>query len=74
MSQLASTLKQASQKLPLPKEIERMRVPVWLRPILFLVALLAIWEIAVRTHPNLILPGLSLYSPVWKNFFTMVCC
>jgi NitT/TauT family transport system permease protein len=44
-------------ELPLPKEIERMRVPVWLRPILFLATLLFIWEIAVRTHPGLILPG-----------------
>jgi NitT/TauT family transport system permease protein len=34
-----------------------MRVPVWLRPILFLATLLFIWEIAVRTHPGLILPG-----------------
>ncbi|HUD55585.1 MAG TPA: ABC transporter permease [Terracidiphilus sp.] len=34
-----------------------MRVPVWLRPVLFLVALLVIWEISVRMHPGLILPG-----------------
>jgi NitT/TauT family transport system permease protein len=34
-----------------------MRVPVWLRPVLFLVALLVIWEITVRMHPGLILPG-----------------
>ena len=34
-----------------------MRVPVWLRPVLFLITLLVIWEISVRTHPGLILPG-----------------
>ena len=34
-----------------------MRVPVWLRPILFLITLLVIWEISVRMHPGLILPG-----------------
>jgi NitT/TauT family transport system permease protein len=34
-----------------------MRVPVWLRPVLFLATLLALWEISVRMHPGLILPG-----------------
>lgn len=29
----------------------------WLRPILFIVLLLAIWEVSVCTHPGLILPG-----------------
>ena len=34
-----------------------MKLPVWLRPVLFILALLAIWEIAVDLHPGQILPG-----------------
>lgn len=34
-----------------------MRLHAWLRPALFLTALLIIWEVAVRMHPGLILPG-----------------
>jgi NitT/TauT family transport system permease protein len=34
-----------------------MRFPVWLRPVLFIVVLLVAWEISVRMHPGLILPG-----------------
>ena len=40
-----------------------MKLPVWLRPILFIAALLAIWEIAVDLHPGQILPGI-LPGPV----------
>jgi NitT/TauT family transport system permease protein len=34
-----------------------MRFFVWLRPVAFLLVLLIAWEIAVRMHPGLILPG-----------------
>jgi NitT/TauT family transport system permease protein len=34
-----------------------MRLPVPLRPVLFILALLVLWEIAVRTHPGMLLPG-----------------
>ena len=34
-----------------------MKLPVWLRPVLFILALLAIWEITVDLHPGQILPG-----------------
>lgn len=34
-----------------------MRLPVWLRPALFIFALLLLWEVSVRMHPGLILPG-----------------
>ena len=34
-----------------------MRFPRWLRPALFIVALLSVWEIAVDLHPGQILPG-----------------
>lgn len=34
-----------------------MRFPGWLRPVLFIFALLILWEVSVRTHPGLILPG-----------------
>lgn len=34
-----------------------MRFPLWLRPALFIAALLSIWEIAVDLHPGQILPG-----------------
>ncbi len=34
-----------------------MRLPVWLRPILFIFVLLAAWEVAVRMHPGVLIPG-----------------
>jgi NitT/TauT family transport system permease protein len=34
-----------------------MRLPVWLRPILFIFVLLAAWELAVRMHPDVLIPG-----------------
>lgn len=34
-----------------------MKLPVWLRPVLFILALLALWEIAIDLHPGQILPG-----------------
>jgi NitT/TauT family transport system permease protein len=34
-----------------------MRLPVWLRPILFILVLLAAWELAVRMHPGALIPG-----------------
>lgn len=34
-----------------------MRLPVWLRPVLFILALLALWEIAIDMHPGQLLPG-----------------
>jgi NitT/TauT family transport system permease protein len=34
-----------------------MRLPVWLRPVLFILALLAIWEIVIDLHPGQLLPG-----------------
>ncbi len=34
-----------------------MRLPVWLRPILFILVLLAAWELAVRMHPGVLIPG-----------------
>jgi NitT/TauT family transport system permease protein len=34
-----------------------MRLPVWLRPILFIFVLLAAWELAVRMHPGVLIPG-----------------
>jgi len=37
--------------------MKELKLPVWLRPVLFILALLAIWEIAVDLHPNQIMPG-----------------
>jgi NitT/TauT family transport system permease protein len=34
-----------------------LKIPVWLRPVIFLLVLLAIWQIAVLRHPNQLLPG-----------------
>lgn len=34
-----------------------MRLPVWMRPVLFILALLALWEIAIDLHPGQLLPG-----------------
>jgi NitT/TauT family transport system permease protein len=34
-----------------------MRFPRWLRPVLFVLLLLMLWEVAVRLHPGVILPG-----------------
>jgi NitT/TauT family transport system permease protein len=34
-----------------------LKLPVWLRPVLFILALLALWEIAIDLHPGQILPG-----------------
>jgi NitT/TauT family transport system permease protein len=34
-----------------------LKFPVWLRPILFIAALLAIWQIAIDTHPGQLLPS-----------------
>jgi NitT/TauT family transport system permease protein len=34
-----------------------MRLPVGLRPMLFIFALLVLWEISIRMHPGLLLPG-----------------
>jgi len=34
-----------------------MKLPRWLRPVLFIAVLLVIWEVAVDIHPGQILPG-----------------
>jgi NitT/TauT family transport system permease protein len=34
-----------------------MRFPVWMRPVAFVLLLVAAWEISVRMHPGQILPG-----------------
>jgi NitT/TauT family transport system permease protein len=34
-----------------------MRLPVWVRPTLFIFSLIVLWEIAARMHPGAILPG-----------------
>lgn len=34
-----------------------MRLPVWLRPVLFLLVLVALWELSVRMRPGLLFPG-----------------
>ena len=34
-----------------------MKVPVWLRPVLFIAVLLAVWQIAIDRHPGQLLPG-----------------
>ena len=34
-----------------------MRLPVQLRPVLFIVVLLVFWQIAVSSHPGQLLPG-----------------
>ncbi len=34
-----------------------MRLPVWVRPTLFILSLIVVWEIAARMHPGSILPG-----------------
>lgn len=34
-----------------------MKLPVWIRPVLFILVLLAAWEIAIDLHPGQILPG-----------------
>lgn len=44
-------------RLNSPEAIHRMRLPVWLRPVLLLVALLALWELAIRMHPGQLFPS-----------------
>ncbi|HEX4283630.1 MAG TPA: ABC transporter permease [Terracidiphilus sp.] len=34
-----------------------MRLPAWLRPVLFLAMLLVLWDLAVRMHPGQLFPG-----------------
>ena len=34
-----------------------MKVPVWLRPVLFIAVLLAVWQVAIDRHPAQLLPG-----------------
>ncbi len=34
-----------------------MQRQVWLRPIVFLLVLLALWELAIRMHPGMLFPG-----------------
>ena len=34
-----------------------MKIPIWLRPVLFILVLLSLWEIEVDLHPGQILPG-----------------
>lgn len=34
-----------------------MRFPIWVRPALFILALLALWQIAIDLHPGQLLPG-----------------
>lgn len=34
-----------------------MKIRVWLRPVVFILVLLGIWQIAVLRHPNQLLPG-----------------
>jgi NitT/TauT family transport system permease protein len=34
-----------------------LKLPVWLRPVLFILVLLTIWQIAVSRHPGQLLPG-----------------
>jgi NitT/TauT family transport system permease protein len=34
-----------------------LKIPIWLRPVLFILVLLSLWEIEVDLHPGQILPG-----------------
>jgi NitT/TauT family transport system permease protein len=34
-----------------------LKLPIWVRPVLFIAVLLAIWQIAIDRHPGQILPG-----------------
>lgn len=34
-----------------------MKLPVWLRPLLFIAVLLALWQVAIDRHPGQLLPG-----------------
>lgn len=44
-----------------------LRLPRWLRPVLFIAALLSIWEIAVDLHPGQILPGpVAVAGGIWE--------
>jgi NitT/TauT family transport system permease protein len=44
-----------------------LTLPRWLRPVLFIAALLSLWEIAVDLHPGQILPGpIAVASGIWE--------
>jgi NitT/TauT family transport system permease protein len=44
-----------------------LRLPRWLRPVLFIAALLSLWELAVDLHPGQILPGpIAVASGIWE--------
>ena len=45
-----------------------------LRPVLFIVALLGIWEIAVDRHPGQILPGPWACLPASASYCSTDCC
>ncbi|MGA2248861.1 MAG: ABC transporter permease [Verrucomicrobiota bacterium] len=34
-----------------------MKIPVWLRPVLLITALLVVWQVAIDRHPGQLLPG-----------------
>jgi NitT/TauT family transport system permease protein len=34
-----------------------LKIPVWLRPVLLIAALLAVWQVAINRHPGQLLPG-----------------
>ena len=39
------------------KDSKYLTLPAWLRPVLFLLVLLVVWQIAVLRHPHQLLPG-----------------
>jgi NitT/TauT family transport system permease protein len=40
-----------------PGESTGVKLPLWLRPVLFITALLAVWQLAIDLHPGQLLPG-----------------
>ena len=34
-----------------------LKIPVWVRPVLLIAALLAAWQVAIDRHPGQLLPG-----------------
>jgi NitT/TauT family transport system permease protein len=36
---------------------KKLKLPVWLRPVLFILTLLVLWQVAVDFHPGQLLPG-----------------
>jgi NitT/TauT family transport system permease protein len=53
---LVFSLKRPTRDNP-KRRTKRVKLPSWLRPVLSILVLLSIWEIAVDLHPGQILPG-----------------